>query len=121
MIWIQALQFEHIHFAFEKIKRNNLKMKLKKLNKNNFESVSSSSQNNYTTGVLTNYVSISDFKPIDQNYSSIKIVDYQTYGVAKDVQSHIAQKISFTSSQIMNKETFLQSWMIREKIDALRP
>lgn len=69
--------------------------------------MSSTSDNNYTTNSLSNCLSITDFKPIEQNYSSVKIIDYQTHGIKSDLKTSLAKKIEYTSNQLFNKETFL--------------
>lgn len=70
-----------------------LREDLRKLNKKSFESINSTSDNNYTTNTLSNYLSITDFKPIEQNYSSVKIIDYQTHGIKSDIKTSLAKKI----------------------------
>jgi hypothetical protein len=64
----------------------------------------------------SNYVSINDFRPIEQNYSSIKILDYQTHGLNNDIRVNNAKKIEYTSNQLLPKEDFLEEWMIRQPI-----
>ncbi len=93
--------------GFDRIKRRMLRTELKRLHKNNFESVKSSSESSSTSNMLSNYVSITDFKPLDANYSSIKIIDYETHGIKKDITTTLAKKIEYTSNQLLNKETFL--------------
>jgi len=58
--------------------------------------------------MLSNYVSVSDFKPLEANYSSIKIIDYATHGIKKDINEDVARKIQYTSTQLLNKSTFLE-------------
>lgn len=69
--------------------------------------MNSSSESSSTTNMLSNYVSVTDFKPLEGNYSSIKIIDYETHGIKKDITSSLAKKIEYTSHQLLNKETFL--------------
>ena len=121
VLWVEGVSFEYKQVAFEKIKRKVLREDLRKLHKSSFSSISSASENNYTTNALSNYVSISDFKPIEQNYSSVKIIDYQTHGIKSDIKTSLAKKIEYTSNQLFNKETFLEAWMVRQKIAQLMP
>ena len=60
---------------------------------------------------MHSYVSITDFKPMDNNYSSVRIIDYQTHGVNSDVKSNMAKRIEYTSQHLLNKESFLEGWM----------
>lgn len=69
---------------------------MRRLSKNNFESIksnSSTSGDNISTSTLANYVSIADFKPLEHNYSSVKIIDYTTHGIKADIKTSLAKKI----------------------------
>jgi hypothetical protein len=69
--------------------------------------VTSQSETSSSHNALSNYVSVNDFKPLEGNYSSIKIIDYETHGIRKDLNTMLAKKIEYTSKQLFNKETFL--------------
>lgn len=115
IIWIEGYHFVLKQTAFDRIKRKILKDDLKRIHKNNFESVGSQDKN-FSTSLHSNYVSINDFRPIEQNYSSIKILDYQTHGLNNDIKINNAKKIEYTSNQLLPKEDFLEEWMIRQPI-----
>lgn len=104
---VEGVTVQYKKEGFDLIKRRMLRTELKRLHKNNFESVKSSSESSSTSNMLSNYVSITDFKPLDANYSSIKIIDYETHGIKKDITTTLAKKIEYTSNQLLNKETFL--------------
>lgn len=89
---VEGVSLDHKKTAFDKIKRRVLRSELKRLHKNNFESVNSSSETS-SSAALSNYVSVSDFKPLENNYSSIKIIDYETHGLKKDINAVLAKKI----------------------------
>jgi hypothetical protein len=93
VLWVEGLSYEFKQCAFEKIKRKILRDDLRKLNKNSFSSISSTSDNNYTTNSLSNYMSITDFKPVEQNYTSVQIIDYQTHGIKSDLKTSLAKRI----------------------------
>ena len=70
-------QLDHKRYCFGKIKRMVLRTEIKRLHKNNFESVNSNSETSSSnTNHLGSYVSVTDFKPMEGNYSSIKIIGY---------------------------------------------
>ena len=122
LLWVEGVTFELKQAGFDRIKRKMLREDLRRLHKNNFESVTSSSDNNYSSrGGLNSYVSITDFKPMDQNYSSVRILDYQTHGLKGDVKSNMARRIEYTSQQLLNKETFLEGWMQLDRIAVVYP
>ena len=121
---VEGVSLDHKKCAFDKIKRKVLRHEIKKLHKNNFESVGSTISETSSVSQspnLNNYVSVTDFKPLEGNYSSIKIIDYETHGVKKDINTMLAKKIEYTSAQLLNKSTFLENWMIREKSPDLKP
>ena len=98
-----------------------MRSEIKKLHKNNFESVNTNSESSASITALSNYVSVTDFRPLEANYSSIKIIDYETHGIKKDLNAVLAKKIEYTSTQLLNKETFLENWMVREPSPDLKP
>lgn len=93
---MEGVSFEFKRIAFDRIKSKKLRDDMRRLHKNNFESIksfSSTSGDNFSTNSLTNYVSIADFKPMEQNYSSVKIIDYTTHGIKTDIKTSLAKKI----------------------------
>lgn len=51
----------------------------------------------------------------------MRIIDYQTHGIKKDIKNDLAKKIEYTTIQLFSKEMFLESWMVKQKIDYMMP
>jgi hypothetical protein len=83
--WVEYQNHSLMQASFDKLRKKLVNERIKKLHKNNFESISSSSDKNSLETSLSNYVSISDFKPVLDNYTSVKIIDYETHGIKKDL------------------------------------
>jgi site-specific recombinase XerD len=86
VMWLERVTYHHKQAAFESIKRKLLKEHLRTLDKGAF--VSSSTADNYSS--IHNFY---EFKTIEQNYTSVKIMDYETHGMKKDLRESLARRI----------------------------
>ncbi len=89
VMWLERVTYHHKQAGFESIKRKLLKEDLRKLDKGAF--VSNSTADNYNS--INNSFCLYEFKPIEQNYTSVKIMDYETYGMKKDLRETLARRI----------------------------
>jgi hypothetical protein len=103
--------------AFEKIKRRLLREDLRKLSKGGFVSVNSTSDNDS----LSNFNSISSFRPLEHNYSSVKILEYDSHGVEDDLRNSRARRLESPLCQLSARENSLERWMVREGSAQLSP
>lgn len=89
---------------------------LRRSHKNNFQSVSTTSDLS-SPHDHSNYQTIADFKPIAQDYTSVKILEDQLY-TRNDCQK---EKVHLCSSQLFDPETFLEEWMVRQPVPQPAP
>jgi hypothetical protein len=122
IIWIEAAHFYHKQTAFELIKRTMLRKDIQRLHKNNYESVKTA-VNSYTAILeQANYVSINDFKPIDNNYTSVQIFDHRTHDLNGDAAATRAKRIDSNSHKKFEKTTTdLEDWLLRRPERRLLP
>lgn len=117
VVWLERVAYQHKQAGFQAIKRKILKEDLRKLDKCAF--VSNSTADNYNS--INKSFCLYEFRPIEQNYTSFKIMDYQTHGMKKDLREILARRIEINPVQMHNKNSFLQGWMTKSSTDTLLP
>lgn len=117
VMWLERVTYQHKQTGFQKIKRRLLKQDLRKLGKGAF--VSNSTADNYNS--INDSVFFYEFRPIEQNYTSVTILDYQTHGMRKDIRENLARRIEINPMQMHNKNSFLQEWMTKSSTETLLP
>jgi hypothetical protein len=117
-VWVEKVNHHHKQAAFERIKRKLLREDLRKLGKGAFASLNSTTDN-YTS--VADSFFIYEFRPLEQNYTSVKIMDYETHGVKRDLRDCFAKRTDFTAAQLCTKGSFLESWMVQQVAPPLVP
>ena len=113
-LWLEKRWLLQLRAAFERIRRRHLREELRKAHKNNFQSVNTTAD--LTQPDLSNYQTIADFKPVPHNYTSVRILDEPPSAL----RLH-SQQAPLSPSQLFSAETFLEEWMVRQRVPQPAP